>query len=308
MLHGHRNMRVIGRLNSESNAKILGDYLTCLDIRNSVEPEQDGQWAVWVFSEDQLEAGNQALTEFVANPNDPKFRRASAKAGAIRQREEREKSEFAKRVLTPDTMWGGYGLGPLTVALMGACIALALVAGFPPVDAVRLADEPFYRHLYMTLLKSEFGFLPEVRHGEVWRLITPIFIHMGLPHLLFNMLWLKGLGSMIEARQGTFKLLLVVLVIGVGSNLGQDLVGGPAFGGMSGVLYGLFGFIWMRGKLDPASGLRLNQADVVMMVGWFFLCLFHIIPHVANGAHGVGLAMGMIWGAAPPLAKKFLKL
>jgi len=301
MLHGHRNMRLIGRLNSESNAKTFGDFLTCLEIRNAVEPEPDGQWAVWVFSEDQLEASHQALADFLAHPNDPKFRRASEKAGAIRQREEKEKSEFAKRVLTPDTLWGSYHLGPLTVVLMGACIGLALMAGFPP-DGMK-----YYQHLFMSLA-PETRTLPEVHQGEVWRLITPIFIHMSLIHLLFNMLWLKDLGSMIEARKGTGTLLLMVLVIGVGSNLGQDLAGGPVFGGMSGVLYGLFGFIWMRGKLDPASGLRLNPADVVMMVGWFFLCLFHIIPHVANGAHGAGLAMGMIWGAGPPLAKKLLKL
>jgi GlpG protein len=300
-------MRLIGRLSSESNANTFGDYLTCQDIRNSIEPEADGTWAVWVFSEDQLEASHKALADFVANPKDPKFGRAAQKAGAIRQREEKEKSEFAKRVLTPDTMWGSYGLGPLTLVLIGACAGLAVAAGFPPPE-VHLADEPFYRHLYITLLRPEFGFLPEVHHGEVWRLITPIFIHMSIVHLLFNMLWLKDLGSMIEAKKGTWTLLLLVLVIGVCSNVGQDLLSGPDFGGMSGVLYGLFGYIWMRGKLDPASGLHLNRADIVMMVGWFFLCLFGIIPHVANGAHGFGLAMGMIWGAGPPLLKKIFKL
>ena len=97
---------------------------------------------------------------------------------------------------------------------------------------------------------------------------------MNLLHLLFNMLWLKDLGSMIEARKGTSRCSSWSLVIGVGSNLGQDLVGGPDFGGMSGVIYGLFGYIWMRGKFDPASGLRLHPTNVVMMVGWFFLCLF----------------------------------
>jgi len=301
-------MRLIGRLSSESSANSFGDYLTCLDIRNSVEPEADGAWAVRVFSEDQLEASHQALAEFVANPKDPKFGRASQKAGAIRQREEKEKIEFAKRVQTKDTILGNYGLGPLTLALIGACCGLAVVAGFPPTDVVHLADEPFYRHLYITLLRPGFGFLSEVQHGEVWRLITPIFIHMSIVHLLFNMLWLKDLGSMIEARQGSLKLLLLVVVTGIGSNLGQAWFFGPDFGGMSGVLYGLFGFIWMRGKLDPASGLRLNKPDIVMMVGWFFLCLIGIIPHVANGAHGFGLALGMIWGAAPPLLKKLFKL
>jgi len=300
-------MRLIGRLNSESNAKTFGDFLTCLEIRNAVEPEPDGQWAVWVFSEDQLEASHQALTDFLAHPNDPKFRRASEKAGAIRQREEKEKSEFAKRVLTPDTLWGNYGLGPLTVVLMGACIGLALVAGFPPEEGY-LADHRVYRNLYISLVTSGSAFLPEIRHGEVWRLITPAFIHMNLIHLVFNMFWLKDLGSMIEARKGTLTLLVMVLLVAAVSDLVQYKFSGPDFGGMSGVIYGLFGYIWMRGKLDPASGLRLHPANVVIMVGWFFLCLFHVIPHVANSAHGVGLAVGMIWGAGPPLAKKLLKL
>jgi len=308
MLHSHRNMRLIGRLNSESNAKTFGDYLTCLEIRNSVEPEPDGRWAVWVFSEDQLEASHKALAEYVENPGDPKFRRASAKAGAIREREEKEKSEFAKRVLTRETLWGSIGLGPLTVAVMGACIGLVLVAGFPPTDSVYLADEPYYKHLYMSLLKPSAGFLPEVRRGEYWRLITPIFIHMNFLHLLFNMLCLKDFGSMIEARRGSLKLLLMVVVFGVGSNLAQGWMAGPVFGGMSGVLYGLFGYIWMCGHFDPASGLRLSPTNIVAMVAWFFLCLFGFIGAIANWAHGAGLVMGMIWGAAPPLAKKLLKL
>lgn len=286
-------MRQIGRLNSESSAKTFGDYLTCLEIRSAVEPEPDGHWLVWVFSEDQLEAAHQALADYLEHPNDAKYKRASEKAGAVRQREEKEQNEFAKRVLTRETMWGSFGLGPLTLALMGVCIIVAL-AGLPPRSP----------YLPMSL---EARSLPEIRHGEVWRLITPIFIHMNLLHILFNMLWLKDLGSMIEARLGTLQLLLLVVVIGIGSNLGQDLVAGPVFGGMSGVIYGLFGFIWMRGRFDPASGLHLAQANVVMMVGWFFLCLFGVIPQVANGAHGFGLVMGMIWGAAPPLAKKFLK-
>ncbi len=307
MLHGHGIMRLIGRLNSESNAKSFGDYLTCLEIRNAVEAEPDGQWAVWVFSEDQLEASHQALTDFVAHPKDPKFRRASEKAGAIRQREEKEKSEFAKRVLTPETMWGGFSLGPLTVVLMGACIGLAVVAGFPPEEGY-LVDHRVYRNLYISLATSGSAFLPEIRQGEVWRLITPAFIHMNLIHLVFNMFWLKDLGSMIEARKGTLTLLVMVLLVAAVSDFAQYWVSGPDFGGMSGVLYGLFGYIWMRGKFEPASGLHLHPTNVIIMVGWFFLCLLHIIPHVANSAHGVGLALGMIWGAGPPLAKKLLKL
>ena len=138
--------------------------------------------------------------------------------------------------------------------------------------------------------------LPEIRHGEVWRLFTPIFIHLSPLHILFNMLWLRDLGSMIEGRQSSLHLLILTLVIAGCSNLAQCYTSGPVFGGMSGVVYGLLGYIWMRGKFDPASGLYVHPSTVWMMIIWFFACLIGIIPHVANAAHAAGLVIGMAWG------------
>jgi GlpG protein len=287
-------MRLIGRLSNESNAKTFGDYLTSLEILNSAEPESDGQWAVWVHSEDQLAVASAALAGYLQNPRDLKYQQASLKAAAMRQREEKKKSEYAKRVVTSDAFWPSYAIGPVTIILIGISVAVALLLGLPP-------SSPWL------WLSTQSATLPEVRQGEVWRLITPIFIHMSILHILFNMLWLKDLGALIEARQGSIKLLVIVVVVGIGSNLGQDFMYGPKFGGMSGVLYGLFGYIWMRGKFDLTSGMRLMPSTVVMMIGWFILCVIGLIPYVANGAHGFGLAIGMIWGAAPPLVKKLLK-
>jgi GlpG protein len=82
-------------------------------------------------------------------------------------------------------------------------------------------------------------------------------------------------------------------------------LGGPYFGGMSGVLYGLFGYIWLRGQCDPASGLALSPTTVWTLMIWFFLCLFGIIGSVANGTHVVGLVLGVLWGAAPMARKLF---
>jgi GlpG protein len=149
-------------------------------------------------------------------------------------------------------------------------------------------------------------FLAEVRTGQIWRLITPIFIHYGPLHLLFNMLWLSDLGSMIEKRQGPVKLALLVVVLAIVSNLGQYWVDGPFFGGMSGVVYGLFGYIWLRGQCDPASSLTLSPTTVWMMLAWYFLCLFGFVGHVANSAHTVGLVVGVLWGAAP-MARRFFR-
>ena len=110
------------------------------------------------------------------------------------------------------------------------------------------------------------------------------------------MLWLRDLGSMIEGRQSSWRLAILVLVIAACSNLAQFWFGGPVFGGMSGVVYGLLGYIWMRGKFDPGSGLYLHPSTVGMMIIWFFACFTPIVPHVANAAHAAGLVMGIAWG------------
>ena len=132
--------------------------------------------------------------------------------------------------------------------------------------------------LFITDFTASDGFikwnkhLPEILHGQLWRLVTPIFIHFGVLHIFFNMLWLRDLGSMIEGRQSSWLLAVLVLVIAACSNLAQFCFGGPMFGGMSGVVYGLLGYIWMRGKFDPGSGLYLHPSTVTMMIIWFFAC------------------------------------
>jgi len=72
--------------------------------------------------------------------------------------------------------------------------------------------------------------------------------------------------------------------------------GGPLFGGISGVAFGLFGYIWMKARFDPGSGFFLHRQAVMMMMVWFVICLLGIIPRVANTAHTVGLLVGVIWG------------
>ncbi|QQR90927.1 MAG: rhomboid family intramembrane serine protease [Myxococcales bacterium] len=74
------------------------------------------------------------------------------------------------------------------------------------------------------------------------------------------------------------------------------IVQNPLFGGMSGIVYGLLGYLWIRGKYDPSYGIRLNPQIVMFMLGWFVLCLTGLVGHVANVVHGAGLFMGAAWG------------
>jgi GlpG protein len=112
------------------------------------------------------------------------------------------------------------------------------------------------------------------------------------------MLWLFDLGGVVEVRQGSPRLGILVGVIAVISNLAQFYYGGPSFGGMSGVVYGLLAYIWVQGKLNPRFGLQLHQYIVYMMLIWFVVCWTGLLGPIANMAHTMGLVMGLILGWA----------
>ena len=141
----------------------------------------------------------------------------------------------------------------------------------------------------------------EVKHGQVWRLVTPIFLHFGVLHLVFNLMWLWQLGRVLESLYRTLRFGLLVAAIAIGSNVAQGLVAGPNFGGMSGVIYGLFGFVLVHSKLHPAATFQLNPQVVRWMLIWLVLCFTGLVGPVANTAHLVGLAVGALLGGAGAL-------
>jgi GlpG protein len=136
----------------------------------------------------------------------------------------------------------------------------------------------------------------EILSGEVWRLVTPIFLHGNGLHLGFNMLWLYQLGRQIELFQGSRLLFLQVVLFAVICNTSQYLVSGPAFLGMSGVVYGLLGYIWMMARYDIKHRYELNSQTIMIMVIWMVICLVGIIPNVANTQHVMGFISGTLWG------------
>ena len=290
-------MRMIGHLPGDERAREFSDYLYAQGIDNQVEPERDGRWALWIHAEEQIPNAETLFRHYCEHPDDPQYAGAAKEARARRMREEQDNESARKRFHDKGRLFPGgiRGVGFLTALLVAISVAVFVVSGFGRNIRPIL-------WLYISQYDVEGGVmarlsgLPEIRHGELWRLFTPMFVHFGVMHILFNMLWLLDLGTMVERRQSTGVLAALVLVIAGLSNVAQYLVIGPSFGGMSGVVYGLIGYIWLRGKFDPASGLFLHSTTVTMAVIWFFLCLFQLIPNVANTVHAVGFGSGIAWG------------
>jgi len=288
-------MRQIGHLQQESDARVFHDFLYVQDIENDVEADGE-QWVIWVHDEEQLQRAQALLDEFRRNPADPRYRASQeAERKRARQQEDQKKAQrrfFDRTRLFPERF---YRLGVVSVVLMGLSVIVTLVTAFgrgesfPKWFAMAnfVVDGSFIRYTSLTQVLQD---------GEVWRLFTPVFVHMNWLHLLFNLLWLKDLGSLVEQRLGPWKFLALVALIAALPNIGEFLANGPRFGGMSGVVYGLFGYIWIRNRFDPGGGFFLDPTTITIVLAWYFLCLLGVIPNVANVVHTVGLGLGMLAG------------
>jgi GlpG protein len=293
-------MRMIGSVADEAGARRLGDYLLSIGIDNHVEPS-GAAWAVWVEADDDLERARGECVQFERNPADARYTAAAREAARIRAEREAKQQRRARNFRDVRGGWlirRHAGPGPVTLAIITLCGMVAAMSWFgmqqDKLNPLRIQPveydvdgEPFARPQ-----------LDAVTRGEVWRLVTPILIHYGGFHLLFNMMWVYQLGSQIEDRKGALVLVTLVILSAIPSNVLQFMVSGPYFGGMSGVVYALFGYVWMKGRYQPQDGMGVDRGTVIMMLVWLVLCMT-VIRNIANTAHVVGLGIGLAFGAAP---------
>jgi GlpG protein len=308
-------MRQLATLPAEDQARAFADYLLTLRIETRLDPEPGG-WAVWVCDEDRVAQARAELEQFTRDPADPRYARAGREADALRRREDKEERAYARRHVEMRDRFrdrASVWRHPWTTALIVACVVVALLTNLGQDKESRT-----YQALAISSFRSEgstvyWPWLQQVRHGEVWRLVTPIFLHFGILHIVFNLLMLNSLGGAVESRRGPVRFLLLVLAVAACSNLAEYYAGphwapgpsiewgsGPLFGGMSGVNYGLFGYIWARARYEPASGFVMYPSTVLLMTAWYVLCFLPGMP-VANMAHTAGLVLGVLIGAAPHL-------
>jgi GlpG protein len=320
-------MRQLATLPSVDAAQALADYLLTLHIDTKLERQPEG-WAVWIRDEDQLARARQELDAFTRNPDDPRYVAASREADALRRQKESDEKAYHRRQDRFNRRMSAAGAaGPFTIALIVASALVSLLSqgGRWNSDVVQVLSISRYGLVKVWTNPTagasgddegsdvwEFRSpgLEPILHGQIWRLVTPIFIHFGIWHLVLNMYWLYGLGGAIERQRGPLRYLSLVLPLAILSNLAEYSWSGPVFGGMSGVVYGLFGYVWMKARFQPELGLTISPSTVSFLMIWFFLCMtpwIHSIigSGVANVAHASGLLAGMFIGYAPILWRSF---
>jgi rhomboid protease GluP len=205
-------------------------------------------------------------------------------------------------------MWGF--AGPLrslfrqrgfTDAVTVTCIALYVVSLiFDPAGALRprsmfglpIPGSPSSQAL-QTL--GAAGAIPW-SHGHWWTVITAIYLHGGLLHILFNVLWVRQLGPAVEEIYGSARLVVIFTVSGVAGYLLSNLIGIWLTVGASGSIFGLLGALMAYGQRRGGTfgALVLRQYGQWALI----LFIFGLLPGtgVNNWAHGGGFIGGFIAG------------
>jgi len=299
-------MRQLGTLESETEARRLADYLLTQDISTMVEAD-NGHYAIWVREENQVESAREIFHRFLEDPERPEYRQAAKQAGKLRSEEEKRQKQAQKNYIQASQVMGRplSRRAPVTFGLILISVAVSIGTGFGR------QYEPVGQYFFFAMYEHpQTGekYVPKksflsIRQGELWRLFTPMFVHMSIIHLVFNLYWLYRLGVQVEDKVGWWRYLLLILFCCAAANFAQAYFVHAKFGGMSGVLYGLFGFIVTRMYLSPWSGYYLDQMTIVILFGWFVLCIVFQgqgpFSSVANYAHGGGLLAGGVLGLVP---------
>lgn len=138
-----------------------------------------------------------------------------------------------------------------------------------------------------------------IKAGQYWRLVTPMFLHANLLHVVLNMLNFLFLGLVVERIFGHLRFLLVYLLTGVISILASLWFAPQEISvGASGAIFGLVGaysaFIVLHRRAFRYGGLPA-LAWLILVIG-LNLGVGFVIPNVDNYAHIGGLLSGCLLG------------
>ena len=184
-----------------------------------------------------------------------------------------------------------------TLSLIVLCIILAFLAPLNAMtDLTRAMIYPDFsfgtRIIDLDNVRANFSAL------QFLKMISPMLLHGGIIHLAFNMLWLWEFGRRIEAVQASWSLLVLIVFIALVSNTVQYVYGGSLyFGGMSGVVYGLFSYIWMWQLFDPKKNLSLPGPLIFFLLLSLVVITVINLDFIADEAHIGGLLTGVVYGA-----------
>jgi len=239
--------------------------------------EQNGLQIVWVSKEGDISRVRDLYAQL----------RDGGKVAQIDTRFSRRPSEIASPV-------GNVAAALTKTPVVGCLIFLSVL-----VTAASMLSAELEQLLFTWLRMGSPQYIME--SGEYWRVLTPIFMHFSVMHIVFNLVFLWVFGHQIEFREKSLFTFILVIFFAVPSNTAQYFQTGSYFGGMSGVVYGILAYCWVWDQINPRQPYGFPKALMGFMLGWLLLGFTPLLKWVgfgsmANAAHVAGLVAGLIAG------------
>ncbi|MDC5804664.1 rhomboid family intramembrane serine protease GlpG [Vibrio europaeus] len=261
-------------LNNPRMAQAFIDYMASRQIDIQMMPEGEGQFALWLTdSQYQMEAESE-LQQFLSDPNANKYQAASWDMAESRKNHFTYQSPSMLAMIKAKA-------GPITLSVMVICLVIFTMQQLGSGEGV-------FAGLHFPAFAGQ--------EWQLWRWVSHAVLHFSVMHIAFNLLWWWQLGGDIEQRLGSGKLLQLFAVSAALSGAGQYWVEGANFGGLSGVVYALVGYLWMLGYKAPQLGLSMPKPMIGFMLVWLVLGFVQPYMAIANTAHLVGLLSGVALG------------
>jgi len=198
-----------------------------------------------------------------------------------------------------------WGYGPALQKILGDGNMVAIITGVSVVLYVlSLLLDPsaifrpqgmlgFLAPSHQALLKLGMTGTVPMYYGRWWTLVTAIYLHGGVLHILFNMLWLRNLGHMVVQLFGTSRSFIIFTISGILGFLISNMVGIYFTIGASGSIFGLLGALVFYGRkrggvFGSAIYRQVGTWTIVLLVFGF------LMPGVNNLAHIGGFIGGFL--------------
>src|SRR3989449_3357311 len=146
-----------------------------------------------------------------------------------------------------------------------------------------------------------------IARGQWWRFVTPIFIHIGMLHLIFNSYALWIVGPQVEKLYGPARFVILYVFTGVAGVTGSYFYHPETISaGASGAIFGLFGVLLVfgiryRSAIPPAFKRAVGMGVLPVIV--INLVIGFSIQAIDNSAHISGLLAGAVLAGMVPFQR-----
>lgn len=257
-----------------------------LDVNEDLELEPTKHIQPVALSDDSLNITNKGILEAFPNINEKLLKDTSGidliinVTKDINEKTEKENKVY-ERTFKPKKIIFTYILIMACVLMFGICCI------FDGIDALRSITN-------YTALKMGANFAPLIRQGEVWRVITYMFLHASLLHLIVNMYSLYALGASVENFLGRWKFIVVYFVSGICGGLLSAATGSNTISvGASGAIFGLAGALLYFGyhyRTYLGEAIKKQIIPIILIN----LLIGYLIAGIDNFGHIGGLIGGIL--------------